>query len=74
VARHQDGDAPTRWFAHLDANLKTLMDAKLGPMADCGPDTHRRYGNTRPLPDTPAPAGWWGTATPATDPAGGTNA
>jgi hypothetical protein len=62
VARHQDGDAPARWFGQLDQNLKILMDAKLGPMADCGPDTHRRYANTRPLPGEPAPPGWWGTS------------
>lgn len=62
VARHQDGDAPARWFGQLDQNLKVLMDAKLGPMADCGPDTHRRYANTRPLPSEPAPPGFWGTS------------
>jgi hypothetical protein len=62
VARHQDGDAPARWFGQLDANLKVLMDAKLGPMADCDPDTHRRYANTRPLPGEPAPPEWWGTS------------
>lgn len=68
VARHQDGDAPARWFAQLDQNLKTLMDAKLGPMADCGPDTHRRYANTRPLPNEPTPPGFWGSTEPDSGP------
>jgi hypothetical protein len=70
VCRDDDGESPSRWFwQHCDPMLAVLMDAKLGPLADCKPDLHRKYTNTRHLPIDPAPAGHWGDAVPDSTPA-----
>jgi hypothetical protein len=63
VCRDTDGEAPSRWFwQHCDPHLAILMDARVGPMSDCGPSAgHRKYRNTSHLPQHPAPAGYWGT-------------
>lgn len=66
VCADTGGEAPSRWFSqHCDPALAVLLDAKLGPLADCRPDQHRKYANTAHLPVVPAPPGHWGTTTAA---------